>query len=48
MAFNRFLCPWENMNAEAKSLLPGAMKDSLEQGGASLTGDQRHSVRFQY
>mmetsp|Transcript_28534 Transcript_28534/g.67019 ORF Transcript_28534/g.67019 Transcript_28534/m.67019 type:complete len:384 (-) Transcript_28534:343-1494(-) len=35
----RFLCPWESMDADAKSMLPGALKESLENDGASLTGD---------
>lgn len=35
----RFLCPWESLDADAKSMLPGALKESLEKDGASLTGD---------
>ena len=37
----RFLCPWDSLDAEAKSALPGALKECLEKEGASLTGAER-------
>ena len=43
----RFLCPWESLDADAKSMLPGALKESLEKDGASLTGSKcRECVRL--
>jgi len=35
----RFLCPWEKMDAESRAALPGALRESLEKEGATLTGD---------
>ena len=37
-AMCRFLCPWEKMDAESRAALPGALRESLEKEGATLTG----------